>query len=280
MRLGAPVFIENPTPESYLEALIQKGYRAAICPPDLTTADTAILRAYREAFAKHDITLAEVGAWCNPLSPDAAEAKKNTDHVIERLALAEEIGATCCVNILGTYSDVNWFAPCAANFSEDFFAHSVDKAREVIDAVKPTHTTMTFELMATYFLDSPAEYLRFLKAVDRPAAGIHVDPINCISSPRMLYDSARFFEEGFALLGAQTLSIHLKDLAYNPDYFSVVLQEVPLGEGDADIRALLRAIGKLPADTPVILEHLPDEASFDKAAALVRQICAEEGIAL
>ncbi len=280
MRLGAPVFVENPTPESYVEALVKKGYRAAISPSNLNEADTTTLAAYREAFAKHDITLAEVGAWCNPLSPVAAEAKKNTEYVIKRLAIAEEIGANCCVNILGTYSDESWFAPCAANFSEDFFAHSVDKAREIIDAVNPKHTKMTFELMATYFLDSPAEYLRFLKAVDRPAAGIHFDPINCINTPRKLYNSAEFFAESFARIGNQTASIHLKDIAYDKDFFTVVLKEVPLGEGDADIRALLRAIGKLPADTPVILEHLPDEAAFDKAAALVRQICKEEGIAL
>ncbi len=280
MRLGAPIFLDNPTPESYLEAILKKGYRAALCPKGLTVQDTADIAAYRDAFAAHDIVLAEVGAFCNPLSRDAAEAKKNTDFVIERLALAEELHANCCVNILGTYSTDNWYAPCAENFSADFFAHSVDKAREIIDAVNPTHTKMTFELMATYFLDSPAEYLRFLKAVDRPAAAVHFDPINCINTPRKLYHSAEFFKESFAQIGAQTVSIHLKDLAYNTDYFSVVLEEIPFGEGNVNLPALLREIAKLPADTPVMLEHLPDEAAFDKAVSLVHKIAAAEGIAL
>ncbi len=280
MRLGAPVFLDNPTPESYLEALTQKGFRAALCPKGLTINDTADIAAYRTGFAAHDIVLAEVGAFCNPLSRDAAEAKEKTEFVIERLALAEELHANCCVNILGTYSTDNWFAPCAENFSEDFFAHSVDKAREIIDAVKPTHTKMTFELMATYFLDSPAEYLRFLKAVDRPAAAVHFDPINCINTPRKLYDSASFFRESFALIGSQTVSIHLKDLGYDTDFFTVVLKEIPFGQGDVNLPALLREIDKLHPDTPVMLEHLPDEAAFDEAMARVRKICKQEGIAL
>ncbi len=280
MRLGAPIFLDDPTPESYFEAIIKKGYRAALCPPNLDEADSASIAAYRAGFAAHDLVLSEVGVWRNPLSLDAIEAKKNTDYTIKRLALAEEIGAACCVNILGTYDTANKFSPCAANFTEDFFAHSVDKAREIIDAVKPQHTKMTFELMPTYFLDCAEEYLRFLKAVDRPAAAVHFDPINCLNTPRKLYHSEAFFKESFALLGKDTVSIHLKDLRYSKNYFSVVLKETPLGEGDVNIAALLREIAKLHPDTPVMLEHLPDEAAYDKAAALVRKIAAQEGIAL
>ena len=84
------------------------------------------------------ILFAEVGAWCNPLSRDQKLAEQNIEHMIERLALAEELGAKTCVNILGTYTGKSWYGPHPDNYSADFFAQAVDVARRGVDAVKPS----------------------------------------------------------------------------------------------------------------------------------------------
>ncbi|WP_077534646.1 sugar phosphate isomerase/epimerase family protein [Massiliimalia massiliensis] len=280
MRLGAPIFHQTGDPEKFVNAHLTKGYRAAYCPEQLTVNDTEKIRQYRESLKKNDILLAEVGAWCNPLSSDPTEAEKNFQFTVERLALAEELQAKACVNIIGTSYPNNWYGPCKANFSEDFFIYAVEVSRKIIDAVKPKHTKMTFELMPFSFLDSPKEYLRFLKALDRSEAGIHFDPINCINSPRVLYDHVDFFQEAFRLLGEQIVSIHLKDIALNPEPFSVVLEEVPIGQGEVDYLVLLREIQKLSKDIPVMLEHLPDEQTFDEATYRVRQFATQAGITL
>jgi hypothetical protein len=41
--------------------------------------------------------IAEVGAWVNLLDPDSAKRKANLQYVTERMALAEAVGARCCV---------------------------------------------------------------------------------------------------------------------------------------------------------------------------------------
>lgn len=278
MRFGGPVFVESQDPEEIALAHVKEGYRAAYCPKFLKQADTDQVAAVRRAFAARDIVISEVGAWCNPLSLDVAEAEKNIGYIAERLALADDIGARCCVNIVGTWYEKNWYGPCAANFGEAFFAHAVDVSRRIIDLVKPRRTKMTFELMPFSFLDSAAEYVRFLKAVDRPAAGFHFDPINCINSPRVYFDNAAFFKESFRLLGPEIVSIHLKDIYLKPEPFSAMLDEVPIGTGGIDYVALMRQIGKLPADTPAMLEHLPDEKAFQDAAVAVRRFARMAGV--
>jgi sugar phosphate isomerase/epimerase len=279
MRLGAPVFIETHDPEAFVAEHMRKGYRAAYCP-DWINADTdgGLCRLFKAALAKHDILLAETGIWRNVLSKNPEEAKAAFDYAARRLQTAEELEARCAVNIVGSWNEEYWDGPHEKHYSRDFFDAAVEAARKVIDAVKPTHTKMTFEIMPCQFIDCAAEYLRFIRAVDRSAAGVHLDPTNSISSPRLLYDNAAFFQNEFSLLGDMVLSIHLKDLRLNPQTFTVQLEETVIGKGNIDYSALLRLIDKLPPDTPGMLEHLAHEALYDEAAASVRGLADAAGV--
>jgi sugar phosphate isomerase/epimerase len=281
MRLGAPVFIDTRDPEAYVAEHTRKGYRAAYCPDWINSdSDVALCAAFKTALAMHDVVLAEVGIWKNVLSPDVAEAKAAFDYSVRRLATAEELEARCAVNIAGSWSTENWDGPHPAHYSADFFDATVEQARKVIDAVRPKKTKMTFEIMPCMFLDSAAEYMRFLKAIDRPAAGIHLDPTNSITNPRLLYDNAAFFQNEFKIFGDAILSIHLKDLHLRPETFTVNLDEVVIGKGNIDYTNLLRLIDKLPPDTPAMLEHLDTESLYDEAALAVRTYADKAGVRL
>jgi len=279
MRLGAPVFIETRDPGTFVAEHIREGYRAAYCP-DWINADTdsALCADFRTALERHDIVLAEVGIWRNVLSKNPAEAQAAFDYSVRRLATAEELGSRCAVNIAGSWNEEYWDGPHAAHYSKDFFDAAVEAARKVIDAVNPRRTKMTFEIMPCHFIDSAAEYMRFIRAIDRKAAGIHYDPTNSISNPRLLYHNAEFFQNEFKIMGNAVLSIHLKDLQLNPKEFTVNMQEVIIGKGAIDYINLLRLINKLPPDTPVMLEHLESEAQYDEAASSVRDIADRAGI--
>ncbi|MDR1030165.1 MAG: sugar phosphate isomerase/epimerase [Treponema sp.] len=279
MRLGAPVFIESRDPERFVAEHVRKGYRAAYCP-DWINADTdaALCGMFKAALAKHDVLLAEVGIWRNVVSKNPVEAKAAFDHSVRRLQTAEELGARCAVNIVGSWNEECWDGPHERHYHQDFFDAAVEAARRVIDAVKPLHTKMTFEIMPCQFIDCAAEYLRFIRAIDRSAAGVHLDPTNSISNPRLLYDNAAFFQNEFSILGDAVLSIHLKDLRQKPDEFTVQLEEVVIGRGNIDYVNLLRLIDKLPPDTPGMLEHLDSEACYDEAAASIRRLADTAGV--
>src|SRR5690606_11582791 len=75
LRLGGPVFEKYHSPEEWVTAVKNLGYRAAYCPVGTDAPDDAV-RAYRDAARQADIVIAEVGAWSNLIDRNDAERKK------------------------------------------------------------------------------------------------------------------------------------------------------------------------------------------------------------
>ncbi len=277
MRLGGPIFAKTNTPESWAEAVANAGYKAACCPVKPEADDDTVV-AYAAAARKADIVIAEVGAWSNPLSPDAASAKAAIEKCKASLALADRIGARCCVNIAGSRGK-KWAGPAAADLTDGTFDMIVAMVRDIIDTVNPTRSFYTLETMPWMYPDSPDAYLRLLKAVDRKAFAVHLDPVNLVSSPQRYFATGHLIEECFAKLGAHIKSCHAKDILLR-DNLTVHLDEVRPGQGNLDYPAFLRCLNRLDADIPLMLEHLPNEDEYRAAGAQVRTVAAEEGIAL
>ena len=102
VRLGGPIFDKPDDPEQLALAHRQRGYRAAYCPA-VSLSDSPRIRNIERAFAEHDVVIAEVGRWVNLLDADPEKRKANLQAVTDGLALADQIGARCCVDIAGSY---------------------------------------------------------------------------------------------------------------------------------------------------------------------------------
>jgi sugar phosphate isomerase/epimerase len=277
MRLGAPLPNVFDSPETWIAALRERGYRAAYCPlaPD---ADDRTVAAYAAAARDADIVIAEVGAWSNPLSPDDATRGAALERCARSLDLAERIGARCCVNIAGSRG-AKWDGPHPDDLRDDTFALIVDTVRSIIDAVRPTRTRYTLEPMPWMYPDSPDSYLRLLAAVDRPAFAVHLDPVNWVNSPQRYFANAALIRESVAKLGPHIRSCHAKDIVLRPQ-LTVHLDEVRPGAGALDYAVLLRELQQLGPDLPLMLEHLPDEESYRAGATYVREVARREGVPL
>lgn len=265
MRLGGNVFYNGTDPEGYALAHVKKGYGAALCPDWITPEKPAELDRFKQVMKEHDITIAEVGAWCNPMHPDKVQAEDKIAYMTQRLALAEELGAVTCVNILGTKLTSHWYGAHKDGYTEAFFEEAVEVSQKVIDAVKPKQAKLSFEMMPYYFLDSPDEYLRFLKAVNRKEAGVHLDICNTMNQPKRFYQNTEFIKETFRLLKDDIVTLHLKDIRLKEDSLTVEFEEVLLGTGGIDYVTLMEEIAKLPEGTPAMLEHLETEEEYDMA---------------
>ncbi len=248
------------------------GFRAAFCPFDLSVRDTARVNEFRKAFEAEDVVIAEVGAWSNPLDPRDDFAQISITYIMERLALADELGALSCVNIVGSYSTELWCAPHPRNFSDDAFERTVAITRRIIDAVKPKRAKFTFEITPNNFLDGPEAYLKLMKAIDRNEVAVHLDFTNCINSPRAYYGHVKLFEQCCELLGSHIISCHVKDILLRLEALSVQFDEVRPGLGFIDYKALLRCAASLPGDVPLLMEHLSSQEEY----ALGREYIAKE----
>ncbi|HEY4388884.1 MAG TPA: sugar phosphate isomerase/epimerase family protein [Ktedonobacteraceae bacterium] len=270
MRLGMPILRECKTPEAWITALQQLGCSAAYYPLN-ATAGADEVRAYAEAAQKADILIAEVGAWSNPISPDEETRQAAIALNQRQLALAEQIGARCCVNIAGSRSTAHWDAPHPDNLSEETFHLIVETVREIIDAVQPTRTFYTLEAMPWVFPDTPESYLRLIKAIDRPRFAVHLDPVNWISSPQLYFSNSALLRECFAVLGPWIKSCHAKDVRLS-DTLTVHLDEACPGQGDLDYHTLLAEMARLDPDTPLMLEHMGAEQDYVQGADYIRSL--------
>lgn len=277
MRLGGPVFLKQVDPEHWISALRSSGYRAAYCPVD-ASASSLEIRAYAEAARTVDIVIAEVGAWSNPLSPDPVESEQAVDLCQKQLALADEIGAECCVNIAGSCGML-WDGPHQNNLTRATFDRIVETVRKIIDAVRPSRTFYTLEAMPWMYPDSPDSYLELIQAIDRDRFAVHLDPVNMICSPQRYFSNGDFLHECFEKLGPFIKSCHAKDILLS-DQLTTHLDEVRPGLGYLDYRVLLRDLNCLPAHTPLMLEHLQTEEEYNSSAKYIRSIADGEGITI
>lgn len=275
MRLGSPLPRTWDSAEGWVAALRDGGFRSAYWPLGDDASDDEIA-AYANAAAEADIVIAEVGAWSNPISPDEATRAAAVERSKRQLALAERVGARCCVNLAGTRSET-WDGPHPDNLGADTFALIVDSVRDIIDAVRPQRTFYSLEPMPWSPPDSPDSYLELLRAVDRPRLAVHLDPVNMINTPAKLYDNAGFLRECFAKLGPYIRSCHAKDIRLG-DELTIHLDEVRPGLGVLDFRVLLTEMERLEPDTPILVEHLRSDAEYAAAVAHIRAVAAELGL--
>ncbi len=274
LRLGGPIFLKSDDPAALAREHRRLGYRAAVCPK-ADVRDGARIAAIRQAFAAEDVVIAEVGAWVNMLEADPEKRKANLNYVTERLALAEAVGALNCIDIAGSFNPNQWDGPDPRNYSTEYFDATIENCRKVIDAVKPKATRFSLEMMPWAPPDGPDSYLKFVKAIDRPAFAVHLDICNIVSTVERYFHNAELIEECFRKLGRWTRSCHAKDVAGQ----RVHLAETIPGRGGLDYRAYLRAIAAYAPDAPLVIEHLSKPEEYYEARQYILSVGREVGIA-
>ena len=277
IRLGGPIFLKSDDPVALAREHRRLGYSAAYCPEIATIADSKLLNEITRAFAAENVLIAEVGAWKNLLDPDSVKCRENLDYVTQRCALADAVGALCCVDIAGSYNPSSWYGPDPRNLSREFFDATVENCRRILDAVKPTRTRFTIEMMGWNLPDGPDAYLELIRAVDRKAFAVHLDVCNGINCPQRFYHNAEFIRECFRKLGPSIVSCHAKDLRWDIE-LNLHFEEVIPGRGQMDYGAYLGELAQLRRDVPLMLEHLKTPEEYDEGRSYISKVGDKMGL--
>ncbi|MBO4885860.1 MAG: sugar phosphate isomerase/epimerase [Clostridia bacterium] len=280
MLLGGTVAGAYQTPDEWEALLLRSRFKAVTAPFDCRTPrDEA--RAYAAIARKHGVVVAEAGVWRNLFDPDPEAAAAAMAYAKGQLAMADEMGVPCCVNIAGTAGKAGWDAADPSNYAPETYERIVACVREIIDSVRPVRAYYCLEPMPWMIPDDPDVYLRLLRDVDRRQFGAHMDFVNMINSPRRYLQAASFIEECFAKLGPYIKSTHIKDSLMHPTRLTTVLEETAPGKGGLDYSAVLRTLDRwLPADAPVLLEHMSSQEEYEAAYDYVAARAAQAGISV
>ena len=262
MRLGMNFGLKAKNPEEWAEEMSRYNVKAASLPVDYH-ADFHEIEAYMKAAKDHDIVIAEVGAWCNPLTKDPREASAAFEKCVEQLKLADYVGARCACNIAGSAGPV-WDAYYPDNYSEDFYKKTVETIQKIIETAKPRNTFYAIEPMPWMVPSSPDEYLTLIRDVGSDRLAVHLDIINWMNSFERYRFQRRFMDEVFEKLHGRIVSCHFKDCILKND-LTFQIEETPVGEGAFDIDYYVDKVNEENPDLPLIIEHLSGKRAYIKS---------------
>lgn len=268
MLLGLNTTISHTSPADWARRNKELGCGAVVLPVDYRAGHAKYME-YADAAKEQELVIAEVGIWKNMLAADADERREAMEYSIGQLAMAEEIGARCCVNIAGTPVPGRWDGGYTQNFTKETWDRTVEAIREIIDAVHPVHTRFTIEPMPWMVPTGPDEYLRLIDAVDRESFAVHMDAVNMINCPERYFFSDAFLRECFDKLHGRICSCHLKDIVLLAP-FTFQLKEVSCGEGTLNLSLYAELATAEDEDMPLLLEHLDTEADYLKSLQYVQ----------
>lgn len=260
--------MQHSTPEEWAARHKSLGLQTVVFPVNCDEGAQTI-QAYKSAAVKAGLSIAEVGIWRNTLAADPEERRKWIAYSIRQLEMADEIGAACCVNVVGTPYGPRWDGGYRGNFSKELWKMAVTMIREIIDSARPNRTKYCIESMPWMIPDSPDECLRLLEDVDRPAFGTHLDVVNMITTPRRYFFNDEFLEECFSKLKGTICSCHLKDIRLKEEY-TFQLEETACGNGSLDLeRYTALATAENPL-MPMIIEHLDTDDEYIASVEYVK----------
>ncbi|MDD3278947.1 MAG: TIM barrel protein [Lachnospiraceae bacterium] len=269
MRLGVSSDLGYKDAEQWGAKMRKLGCGSVVFPVDYLAEESQI-QAYVAAAKKYDLVIAEVGAWCSPIASEEKTRKAALERCRGQLALAERIGARCCVNVAGSMGK-RWDGHYRENLSREVWDKTVSSIQEIIDGVNPTHTFYTIEPMPWMYPMGPDEYVRLIQEVNREAFAVHLDVFNWITDLRRYYYSGEFIEECFEKLGPYIKSMHLKDVALQ-EAFTLQLKEVSCGEGEVDLQRYMQLADSVSPDMPMIIEHLDSDGAYLESLEKVKKI--------
>ncbi|MBO6068466.1 MAG: sugar phosphate isomerase/epimerase, partial [Bacteroidales bacterium] len=254
MYLGISSPLEHASPSEWAARHRALGLKTVVFPVCCLDSEETI-SAYKKAADDAGLGIAEVGVWRNTLAADPAERRKWIEYAAGQLRMADDIGAACCVNVVGTPFGPRWDGGYRDNFSGELWTMAVKMIREIIDCVKPRHAKFCIESMPWMIPDSPQACLRLLEDVDRPEFGTHLDVVNMITSPRRYFYNDDFLRECFSVLKGTICSCHLKDIRLKEEY-TFQLEETACGSGSLDLELYAGLANVENPDMPMIIEHL------------------------
>ena len=269
MYLGISSSLQHTTPEDWAAKHKALGLKAINFPVSYLEGEETYM-AYKKAADAAGLSIAEVGIWRNTLAADPAERAKWIDYAIGQLQMAEQIGATCCVNVVGTPYGPRWDGGYRGNFSAELWKDAVKMIRQIIDAVKPRHTKFCIESMPWMIPSSPDECLRLLEEVDRPEFATHLDVVNMITSPQRYFFNDDFLRECFSKLKGTIVSCHLKDIRLKEEY-TFQLEESACGDGSLDLELYASLASAENPYMPMIIEHLETDQEYFDSVRYVRE---------
>ncbi len=168
--------------------------------------------------------------------------------------------------------------PHRENRSDATFERLVESAKQACAVADSEGVKLVVESGVVCPLYTPQRVRDFFDAVDMPALGYNMDPVNLVGSLDIAYDTTSLINECIDLMSPEIVGCDAKDFTI-VDALLPHFEEEVIGAPNAmlDNVTLLRRLQEVAPDIVVTVEHYPDE-KIPAAAAGIREAAKIAGV--
>ncbi|TCL56828.1 sugar phosphate isomerase/epimerase [Hydrogenispora ethanolica] len=218
----------------------------------------------RQCFAAHNIQIAVLGCYINPIHPDPVERRRSLERFKEHLRYARAFGCS----IVGTETG-SLHADCSYhpdNESEAAFRTLVESVAQLVAEAERFGTFVGIEGVTTHTITTPAKMKQLLTAIPSGNLQVIFDPVNLLS-PANYQEQDRIIGESFDLFGDKIVAIHSKDFVVEDGR----LKLVPVGQGMLHHELLLKTVKNAKPYINFLLEGA-NPATVDTSLAFLERL--------
>ncbi len=219
------------------------------------------------------------GAYGGGLCSDDEQQRKWTVQFLEQtIRLSAQMTCPTTYFRPGSLNPNGAWLPHAENRSEATFDRLVSSAKQACAVADSEGIKLVVEAGVVCPLYTPQRVRDFFDAVDMPALGFNMDPVNLVGSLDIAYDTTSLINECINLMRNEIVGCDAKDFTI-VDALLPHFEEEVIGAPNAllDNVTLLSRLNEVAPDITVTVEHYPDE-KIPAAAAGIRRAAETAGV--
>ncbi len=201
---------------------------------------------------KHNIDVAVLGCYINPVHPDENKRRKALDRFKEHIRFARDFNCSIVGTETGSLNADLSFNP--ENHGEQTFTEIVKSISELVEEAEKFGVIVGVEAVTKYTIHTPQRMKRLLDAVASNNLQVIFDPANLIDINNYK-NQDQIIMEALDLLEDRIVIVHAKDFIISNNSIKMV----PVGKGLLNYKLLLKEIKQRKPFINVLLENTKED---------------------
>ncbi len=264
-----------------MQKVADNGFKTAmltVADPSIGTADD--IAKLKDLYAEFGMVMPMTrGAYGGGLcSDDESQRETSIQFLNDTIRLSAKFGCPTTYFRPGSLNPNGAWLPHPENRSDATFDRLVESAQQACAVAGDEGIRLVVEAGVVCPLYTPKRVREFFDAVDMPALGFNMDPVNLVGSLDVAYDTTSLINECIDLMSEEIVGCDAKDIKI-VDALLPHFEEEIIGAPEAllDNVTLLRRLQDIAPDIRVMVEHYPDE-QIPAAASGIRRAAEIAGV--
>ncbi len=215
----------------------------------------------KEALAKHNVRVAILGCYVNPVHPDPEALERELSKFENGIEVANALGASLVATETGSLNPKN--VRCEESWTDANWSRFLKIIERLLNKAVKNNVTMAIEAVADKnTVDDPVRMLKVMETFKSPNLRVLFDAVNILPI-HGVDDYRAYFDEAVGMLAPYIRAMHLKDFVWadslNEFPFAqgpVKKGTIPIGEGLMPWKTIFGIYKKYGVDkVPMTLEN-------------------------